>query len=246
MRENEVLALKSINKTYRVWDRRSSTIREWVFNFSTQRKRHEIAALKNIDLSVESGKILGIIGRNGSGKSSLLKIIIGAIKPDSGTVEKKGKLMRLELGKGFDGNLSARENVFLNGLLLGLGKEEIRDKMDEIIGFGELEEFVDTKLKYFSKGMKSRLAFGIAIHAKTDILLFDEFFGGVGDVTFKRKSQEIFLNEFIKNKTVVIVSHSLSMVKQVCDEVVLLEKGEIIKTGPPDEVVKTYEDMFAG
>jgi ABC-type polysaccharide/polyol phosphate transport system ATPase subunit len=245
MTEEIAIKLSDVNKKY-VLGQGPSSYRDFFSILFKRSKKKEIEALRNISFEVRKGEILGIIGRNGSGKSTLLKAIIGAIKPDTGTIDVRGKMMRLELGFGFDRGMTAYENIILNGVLLGIPKDIIVAKVKEIIAYAELEEFENTKVKYLSKGMKSRLAFSIAVHAEADILLFDEFFGGVGDIKFKEKSDAFFLDEFIRDKTVVIVSHSLKLISKVCHRAILIEKGQIVKTGDAEEVVKYYEELSKG
>ena len=148
--------------------------------------------------------------------------------------------MRLALGMGFDPELTARQNIFLSCSVLGMTKKEIAGKFDEIISFAELEEFADTPAKYYSSGMKSKLMFSIAVNAKADIFLMDEFFGGVGDNNFKVKADKLFSDRFLTDKTIVIVSHSMETIRQYCDRVMLLDKGKVVMIGKPDEVLKLY------
>ncbi len=239
------IRLKNIDKTFTVREKSAGTIREGVFNlFSTNRKR-KIEALKNINLEIERGEFFGIIGRNGSGKSTLLKIIMGAILPDAGGhVEVNGRIIRLALGMGFDPELSARDNVYLNASLLGLSFRQIGRRFHEIIEFAELQEFADTKIKYYSSGMNSRLAFSIAVCAQADIFLMDEFFGGVGDEGFREKSERVFQQTLVEKRTIIFVSHQLNTVQQFCDRVLLLEHGRPIAIGKPDEVLEKYRSSF--
>lgn len=236
-----VIELKNVAKTYNVYEASSDSIRNIVFNIFKFKEKREIKALQNLNLQVAKGEFFGIIGRNGSGKSTLLDLIMKNLQPDKGGfVSTTGKMIKLSLGMGFDPNLTGRENVYVNGAVLGLSFKQIGIKFKEIFEFAELENFIDTKVKNYSKGMRMRLAFAVAIHAEADIFLFDEFFGGVGDMRFKKKSDEVFEKSILKNKTVVIVSHNLSVVKKHCPRCLCLDKGKILGIGPTEEMTEIY------
>ncbi|KPA10796.1 ABC transporter ATP-binding protein [Candidatus Magnetomorum sp. HK-1] len=239
------IILKNISKTFEIKDKKISTIRGHVFNFFRQNNKRKIHALNNINLKIQKGEFFGVIGRNGSGKSTLLSIIAGAYPPDrDGEISVEGKYMRLTLGLGFDEELTARENIFTNASMLGISIKKIKEKFDDIIEFSELHDFVNTKVKYFSSGMKIRLKFSIALHAEADIFLMDEFFGGVGDEVFQRKSKKIFDKAFVEGRTIVHVSHDLKTISQHCNRVLLLHKGEVVTIGSPDEVIKKYNKII--
>jgi len=239
------IRLNDINKTFTVYEKTTDSIRDTVFNFLQPNHRRKIPALKGIDLEIERGEFFGIIGRNGSGKSTLLKIMMGAIEPDpGGSVEVQGRIIRLALGMGFDTELSARDNIYLNASLLGLSFKQIGQRFREIIEFAELEDFVDTKLKFYSSGMNSRLAFSIAVLADADIFLMDEFFGGVGDSRFKKKSEKVFEESLVKGRTIVHVGHNLDLIKKHCQRVLLLEYGNPVGIGKPDEMIKEYAKLM--
>jgi ABC-type polysaccharide/polyol phosphate transport system ATPase subunit len=197
-------------------------------------------ALRGVSFDVDSGKTLGIIGENGSGKSTMLKILAGISKPTSGSVITKGRISALiELGAGFHPEISGRENVFINGVILGLTRKEIQAKYDEIVQFAELEEFIDHPVKGYSSGMFMRLGFSIAINVNPDILLIDEVLA-VGDASFVPKCLDK-INEFRRNgKTIIFVSHDLSTVERVCDEVIWLKKGLVEMRGYPKRVIDAY------
>lgn len=241
-----VILLKNVSKTFYISESGVDSIKDIVFNvFSSKNGQREIKALQNVNLEIKKGELFGIIGRNGSGKSTLLKLIIGAMRPDvGGEIEVKGKMIRLALAMGFDGNLSARENIYVNGSILGLSFKQIGKKFREIIAFAELEQFIDTKIKFYSSGMISRLAFAIAVHAEADIFLMDEFFGGVGDVSFRQKSEEIFRTSLVEGRTIIHVSHELNTIQQHCDRVLLLDRGVPVAIGTPDEVLPVYHQLF--
>lgn len=239
------IRLKNISKTFRVREKQADSVRDTVFNLFQSNAQREIVALKNVDLEIKRGEFFGIIGRNGSGKSTLLKIIMDAIQPDpGGTVEVEGRIIRLALGMGFDPELSARDNVYLNASLLGLSFKQIGRKFHEIIEFAELENFVETKLKYYSSGMNSRLAFSIAVLAEADIFLMDEFFGGVGDTRFNEKSEKVFKESIVKGRTIVHVGHNLELIKKHCDRVLLLNYGQPVGIGEPGAMIQAYHQLM--
>lgn len=201
-------------------------------------------ALKGVSFDVKEGEFLGIVGRNGSGKSTLLKILSNIYVPTSGRVSHKGKLVPfIELGVGFKTELTGRENVYLNGALLGFSKSEIDARYDEIVAFAELGEFMEQKLKNYSSGMKVRLAFSVATHADADILLLDEVLA-VGDADFQRKCYDYFKSLKLQEKTIVFVTHSMAAVREYCDRAILIEDGQVAFEGKPDDVANEYLKMF--
>ncbi len=211
------------------------------------KKKQEKAfhALKGISLDVPQGEILGIIGKNGSGKSTLLNTVGGVFSADSGIVDLHGRSVSLlSIGVGFQKNISGRENILLNGLLLGFTEQQIREKIPEIIEFSELGDFIDKPVKTYSKGMYSKLAFSITAFLETDIILIDEILS-VGDEHFKKKSAKK-MKELIsdENRTVLIVSHSISTLKQLCTRVLWLHDGNIKMLGNTDEVLAAYQQFM--
>lgn len=231
--------IKNLNKTFSVEKKGNSLIQKLARIFIPNYKK--VYALKNINIKIKKGESVGIIGRNGSGKSTLLKLIIGAYAPDKGSIiNTEGKIIRLSLDIGLDQNLTARDNIYLNGTILGLNFRQIGIVFNEIIGFAELENFIDTPIKYYSSGMKSRLSFAIALHAEADIFLIDEFFGDVGDEIFKEKTQRAFEENVLKGKTIIHVSHSLDTLKSNCDRMIIISKGEAIQFTDLDEAVRVY------
>ena len=205
----------------------------------------EFRALKHISFDVHRGEVVGLVGTNGSGKSTMLKIIAGVLEPSEGEVKVHGNIAPLiELGAGFDPELSARENIYLNGALLGYTKEGIDANFDGIIEFAELKDFVDMPLKNFSSGMVARIAFAIATITEPDILIVDETLS-VGDVFFQQKCERR-IQHFIESGdvTVLFVSHSMEQVERICQRAVWIEKGDLRMDGPVDEVCKAYHDQF--
>lgn len=202
-------------------------------------------AVKNVSFSVEKGEIWGIIGKNGSGKSTLLKAIAGIFSADSGTIDLKGhSISLLSIGVGFQKNLTGRENIMLSGMLLGFSEAQVLEKMDEIIAFSELEGFIDKPVRTYSSGMYSKLAFSITAILETEIMLVDEVLS-VGDEHFKKKSlkkMKSLIND--KNRTVLIVSHSIPTLKELCTKVMWMHDGEIKQIGEPQQVLKEYSEFM--
>jgi ABC-2 type transport system ATP-binding protein len=201
-------------------------------------------ALRNISFEVKKGEFFGIVGRNGSGKSTLLKILAGIYQPTKGSVQKSGMLVPfIELGVGFNPELSGRDNVYLNGAIMGFSKKEIDAMYNDVVDFAELGEFMDKKLKNYSSGMQVRLAFSMATRAHADILLIDEVLA-VGDADFQRKCFTYFKNLKAQNKTVIFVSHDMRAVEEYCDRAVLIEASKIVVRGTSREVATAYTRMF--
>lgn len=223
-------------------------------NFSIQKNllrrdaedAEEFEAVKGVSFQVEKGEILGIIGKNGSGKSTLLRAIAGVFCPNSGTVDLKGNTISLlSLGLGFKATLSGRKNIFISGMLLGFTEKQIKEKEEEIIEFAELGEFIDRPVKTYSSGMYSKLAFSITCNLETDIILVDEVLS-VGDEGFQRKSlakMESLIQD--KDRTVIIVSHSIETLEKLCDRVMWMHEGEIMEIGEPGKVLKQYQQYMS-
>jgi len=237
---NFVIQIKDLHKKFRIPREKRDTLKENILHFYKRVEKEDFHALKNINLDIQHGEFLGIIGKNGSGKSTLLKIIANIYKPTTGEISVNGSVSPfLELGIGFNGDLSARENVYLNGIIMGLSRKEIDEKYNEVLAFAGLDEFMEMRLKNFSSGMQVRLAFAIAATIDTDIYLCDEVLA-VGDINFQKKSLNIFSDLKKKGKTVILVSHDLDSIKNFCTKVVLLEKGIITKVGNAEDVVNYY------
>lgn len=201
----------------------------------------EFWALRNISFEVKKGDRVGVIGLNGAGKSTLLKIISGVMKPTEGSLSVNGKLVPLlELGAGFDPSYTGRENIFLNGAMLGFTKEFLESKFDEILEFSEIGKFIDVPLKNYSSGMRARLGFSIATMMEPEILVLDEVLS-VGDAKFKKKSEERIMTLFNNGVTVLFVSHSIHQVKRICNKAIWLDKGKLIMQGDVEEVCEAYE-----
>src|ERR671912_2583054 len=197
-------------------------------------------ALNNVTVSVPRGQTLGVIGRNGSGKSTMLKLVAGISKPTSGTVKVNGRISALiELGAGFHPEISGRENIFINGIMLGLTKKEVMRRFDEIVDFAELQDFIDAPVKTYSSGMYMRLGFAVAIHVDPEVLLIDEVLA-VGDQSFTMKCLDKFAEFRRSNKTILLVTHSLDLVEKFCDRALWLDKGKTLAEGEPKRVVASY------
>lgn len=209
-----------------------------------KKEEHTQHALKNVSFEVKKGEFFGIVGRNGSGKSTMLKMLAGIYQPNKGNITTTGKLVPfIELGVGFNPELTGKENVYLNGALLGFDEDEVSVMYEEIVEFAELEEFMGQKLKNYSSGMQVRLAFSMAIRAKADILLIDEVLA-VGDADFQRKCFKYFKTLKKNNKTVIFVSHDMASVREYCDRAILIEQHEIQLEGRPETVAEQYIRLF--
>lgn len=238
------IEVKNISMIFRMTTQKISSLKEFtVKKLKRQIKYKEFAAVKDVSFSVKRGEVVGLIGLNGSGKSTTLKIVSGIIKPTSGTVTVNGTISPLiELGAGFDFELTARENVYLNGSVLGFSRAEMNAKMNDIIEFSELHEFMDTPIKNFSSGMVARLGFSIATNVIPEILIVDEVLA-VGDFLFQQKCEKR-INELMSGgTTVLIVSHAIDQIERLCDRVVWLEHGQVKMIGSTAEVCAEYKKI---
>lgn len=239
------IRVQNVNKTFMIHEDQKSSLRSLFASFFYQGKLRKFQPLRNINLEIHKGEFVGIMGKNGSGKSTLLKIIAGIFSPDKGgRVDYLGKLVPfLELGVGFNHDLSGRENIFLNGTILGMSRKFLESKFDEIVDFAEIREFIDTPVKNYSSGMIVRLAFSIAIQADADIYILDEILS-VGDAGFQRKSLAM-INEFKKQgKTILFVSHNTGAIAEFCNRAILINDSEIIADGDPLKVSEIYSELI--
>lgn len=237
------LELEKVKKTFVVANKTFLSIKDRLFNLHRKNEKKTIQALKEVNLKIYKGECVGIVGRNGSGKSTLTKIMSGAFQPDKGgKVKRNGTHLLMNLGVGFSHELTARENVYVNGSTLGLSVKQIDEIFHDIIKFAELEEFVDTKIKYFSSGMVQRLSFSIAMYAQADILFLDEVFA-VGDNKFKEKATEMLEKSWMQGCTTIMVSHSNALIKKYCNKVLVLNKGEHLFYGDVEEGIRIYEEL---
>lgn len=240
-----VIKVTDLHKSFKLPTERASGLKQAIFNRLKGIKGYtEQKVLRGISFEIKQGEFVGIVGRNGSGKSTLLKLLAGIYTPNQGTIGIDGTLVPfIELGVGFNPELTGRENIYLNGALLGFSNKEMDAMYDEIVRFAELEPFMDAKLKNYSSGMQVRLAFSIAIRARGDILILDEVLA-VGDAAFQAKCNDYFAS-LHGNQTVILVTHSMENVRRFCDRAILIENGEITADGKPDAVAAAYESLWA-
>ena len=235
----EVIRVDDVVKEFAL--RNTHTLKDrlvWSLTGRRNQLVNHFRALDHVSFTVEQGDSSGLIGFNGSGKSTMLKLISGVITPDEGSVGYRGRMAGLiEVGAGFHPDLTGRENVFLNGAILGMSKEQIEAAFDDIVAFSEIEKFIDTEVKFYSSGMFLRLAFAVAVHTSPDIFLVDEILA-VGDEPFQRKCLDEIRGLSDQGKTLVIVSHDLNMVSDLCERGVLLDKGVKVADGPSKDVVR--------
>ena len=237
-----MIRAQNLTKTFMIPLEKRYTFKENLVELFRPARQQEIQALNKVNFEVMKGEFLGIIGPNGSGKSTLLKILAGILVPTAGQVEIQGKISPfLELGVGFNMDLTARENIYQNGIILGLSHKAIDKRFKQIVEFAELEKFIDTKLKNFSSGMHVRLAFSVAIQVDAEILLMDEVLA-VGDMHFQQKCFEVFNQYKKEEKTIVLVTHDMSAVQNYCTRAIFLNEGKIVKDGPAIEVVAAYTE----
>jgi len=235
------ITVKNVTKNFKIIKR---SVFQIVYNLHSNQHKDSLTALDNVSFQVEKGEILGIVGFNGGGKTTLLRVVSGIYSPDSGEVQVNGKLAPLlQIGTGFHNELNANENIMITGMLFGIPKEKIKEKINKIIEFAELEQFFNMKLKHYSSGMKARLGFSTALELDPDILLVDEVLS-VGDAAFREKSLKAFLNFKEKGKTILISTHNLAILPKLCDRVLLLHNGKILSIGEPSEVIAKYRELI--
>ena len=244
MQSENVIQVKDVSIQFRLYKEQVNSLKEYMIRKMTRKLQYEnFWALKNVSFDVKRGEAVAIVGKNGSGKSTMLKIVSGVMQPTFGTLDIKGTIApMIELGAGFDFELTARENIFLNGAILGYPKDMLEENLDEIISFAELEKFQDVPIKNYSSGMVTRLGFSIATIYKPDILIVDEILS-VGDFRFQAKCEERIQKMREQGTTLLLVSHSTEQVKRVCDRAILLSNGNKILDGDTEEVCNLYLDM---
>ena len=240
------ISVKNLHKSFKLPTEQSSGLKQAIFNRLRGIKGYkEQKVLRGLNFEIKKGEFVGIIGRNGSGKSTLLKILAGIYYPQKGEITINGNLVPfIELGVGFNPELTGRENVYMNGALLGFSNEEMDSMYDDIWKFAELEDFQDQKLKNYSSGMQVRLAFSIAIRARGDILLLDEVLA-VGDAAFQQKCNDYFNSLKDKNQTVILVTHTMDNVRKFCTRAILVDNGKIIQDGDPKKVSDAYLKLWS-
>ena len=236
---NTAMVLEDVSKRYFLGTR--GGLRHLGRELLHRSSRQELWALRDVSFDLEAGHSLALVGPNGAGKSTLLKLISRVTKPTSGSVRVQGRLASLiEIGAGFHPELTGRENVFLNGAILGMSRREIARRLDDIVAFADLERFIDTPVKRYSSGMFARLGFSVAVHTDPEILLIDEVLA-VGDARFRRRSYERVQQLTREHRTVVVVSHQMSMVRRICEQGIMLEGGQVTLSGTAEEVARHYE-----
>ena len=244
MSENSI-NVKNVSKKFRLYHEKRTTLYESIIG-SVNRKPHyeTLQVFDDVSFNVKKGETFGIVGRNGSGKTTLLRLLSKIYQPDSGYVETNGTVVPvLALGLGFHPDLTAITNIYQNSILLGISKNHIKEKIDDIIKFAELEKFADTKLKNFSSGMQMRLAFATAVQVDPAVLLLDEVIA-VGDLNFQKKCLDVMLDFKKRGKSIVLVSHDSASVKELCDRAMFLKDGSIEIIGNPDDVINSYENYM--
>ncbi|GAB6274813.1 MAG: hypothetical protein STSR0004_16780 [Peptococcaceae bacterium] len=241
---SKVVEIKDLWKKFQIYQDKTNSLKERLIFWGRQRTEG-FWALRNINLTVPKGKTIGLIGRNGSGKSTLLKIISRILYPTQGEVKVKGKLSTLlELGAGFHPDFTGRENIYLNASILGFNRKEIKEKLNEIIEFAELGDFIDNPVRNYSSGMYMRLGFAVAVHVDPDILLIDEVLS-VGDLAFQEKCLTRIQNMQKQGKTIILVTHAPKQVEDLCDMAVWLDHGEARLQGPAQEVAQAYKEFIS-
>jgi len=237
--EGAAIIARNISKTFCITEDSYNTIKNRLFNLFDPPRYKEVAALKMMNFTINKGECFGLIGKNGCGKSTLARVLAGVYPVDTGYVEINGSTMLMNLGVGMSHELTARENIYVSGSVLGLKIKNIDMIFDQIIDFAELRDFVDTKIKFFSSGMVARLSFSIAVNAGADIMFLDEIFA-VGDQRFQEKAIKVFEKSWIDGKTVILVSHSMAVIKKYCQRVAYLKNGSLQYIGDPETAVNMY------
>ena len=241
---DSIITVENVSMHFRMDKNRTTSLKEWVVSFLKGKQQYEeFHALENVTFDVKRGEIFGVIGRNGAGKSTLLKVVSGIYKPTSGKAVSAGRIApMLELGSGFDQELSGHDNIFLNGAILGFTEDFLKQKYDEIVAFSELGEFIHQPIKTYSSGMMMRLAFSVATIVEPEILIVDEILA-VGDASFQQKSRARMLELMKGGTTVLFVSHTMSQIREMCDRVLWLDHGTVKMIGETQQVCDAYETM---
>lgn len=232
---------KGISKTFHISEDSHNTVKHRLFNLFNPPRAKKVQAIKPMDFDVYKGECIGILGRNGCGKSTLIRLLAGVFPSDSGVINIYGNTLLMNLGVGMSHQLTARENIYVSASVLGLKIKEIDKIFDQIVDFAEINDFVDTKIKYFSSGMVARLGFSIAVNAGADIMFLDEIFA-VGDMKFQEKAIKVFESSWIEGKTVILVSHGMEVVKKYCNRTAFMKNGSMIYFGDTDKAIQMYID----
>lgn len=239
-----VVEIDAVSKRFKLYADKPKSLKERIITLG-RHQHEEFYALRDVSLEVLDGETVGLLGHNGSGKSTLLKCIAGTLRPTSGTIRTRGRLAALlELGAGFHPDLTGRENIYLNGSILGLSSRDVDRVFDEIVAFSELEPFIDTQVKHYSSGMYARLGFAVAVNVDPEILLVDEVLA-VGDEAFQRKCLDHIKRLQAEGRSIVLVTHAADLVRQICDKAAVLDQGVLLMQGSPGEAVRTYREALA-
>jgi ABC-2 type transport system ATP-binding protein len=241
MKKALAIQAKGISKTFHISEDSHNTVKHRLFNLFNPPRSKKVPAIKPMDFEIYKGECIGLLGRNGCGKSTLIRLLAGVFPTDSGKIEIFGTTLLMNLGVGMSHQLTARENIYVSSSVLGLKIKEIDAIFDQIVDFAELREFVDTKIKYFSSGMVARLGFSIAVNAGADIMFLDEIFA-VGDMRFQEKAIKVFESSWIEGKTVILVSHSMDVVQKYCNRTAFMKNGSLMFFGDTDKAIQMYID----
>jgi len=240
---NKALAIqaKGVSKTFHISEDSHNTVKHRLFNLFNPPRSKKVEAIKPMDFEIYKGECIGLLGRNGCGKSTLIRLLAGVFPSDTGKIDIFGTTLLMNLGVGMSHQLTARENIYVSASVLGLKIKEIDAIFDQIVDFAELREFIDTKIKYFSSGMVARLGFSIAVNAGADIMFLDEIFA-VGDMRFQEKAIKVFESSWIEGKTVILVSHSMDVVQKYCSRTAFMKNGSLMYFGDTDKAIQMYID----
>jgi ABC-type polysaccharide/polyol phosphate transport system ATPase subunit len=239
MENGIAISAKNISKTFHISEDSHNTVKHRLFNLFNPPRRKDVEALKITSLEIKKGECIGLIGRNGCGKTTLTKVLAGVYPTDTGYIKINGSTMLMNLGVGMSHELTARENIYVSGSVLGLKIKEVDKLFDRIVDFAEIDGFIDTKVKFFSSGMMARLAFSIAVNAGADVMFLDEIFS-VGDMKFQEKAIKVFESSWIEGKTVVLVSHGMNVIGKYCNRAVFMKDGRIEFFGETARAIELY------
>jgi ABC-type polysaccharide/polyol phosphate transport system ATPase subunit len=239
MQASIAIKAENISKTFQISEDSHNTVKHRLFNLFNPPRRRQVEAVKPMSFEIGKGECIGLIGRNGCGKSTLMKLLAGVYPASTGKMEINGTTLLMNLGIGMSHELTARENIYVSSSVLGLRIKEIDSIFDTIVEFAELKDFVDTKIKYFSSGMAARLGFSIAVNAGADIMFLDEIFA-VGDLTFQERAETVFESSWIKGRTVILVSHTMSTIEKYCHRTAYLSQGSLVFLGDTKEAIRLY------
>ena len=239
MKNTIAIKAKNISKTFHISEDSHNTVKHRLFNLFNPPRNKNVEAIKMMDFEINKGECVGLIGRNGSGKSTLIRLLAGVYPTDTGSIDINGTTLLMNLGVGMSHELTARENIYVSSSVLGMKIKDIDAIFDTIVSFAELEGFIDTKIKYFSSGMVARLGFSIAVNAGAHIMFLDEIFA-VGDMKFQEKAIKVFESSWIEGKTVILVSHSMDVIKKYCSRTAYMKHGGLIYFGDTEKAIDIY------